>query len=68
MNLLRRCEVTEDDLKSNKHGIISATQRETKTNMADGVRRSKWGSAKVRVLFLFFGLCVILGLFLSNES
>ena len=68
MNFLAMFEFTEEDLKSNKNGFISASQKEALKNMAKGIHSSQSGSLKWGVLFLFFGLCVILGMFLSVES
>lgn len=68
MNSLAMFEFTEDDLKSNKRGFITPKQKEVIKNYADGIRRSQQGGLKVVVFFLFLGLCMILGMFLSSES
>ena len=61
-------EFTEEDLRSNQRGFISDAQKVTIKNMADSIRNSQWGGLKVVVFFLFLGLCIILGMFLSSES
>ena len=68
MNSLAIFEFTEDDLKSNQRGFISVNQKAMIENMAQGIRGSQSGGSKVGVFFLFFGLCLILGMFLSVES
>lgn len=61
-------EFTKEDLESNQRGFFSETQRETLKNYAAGIRNSQWGGLKVVIFFLFFGLCLILGMFLSVKS
>lgn len=66
--LLNIFEFGEDDLASNRRGMMTARQRMWIQNMAGGIRRSQAGTAKAGIFFLFFGLCVVLGMYLSNES
>ena len=61
-------EFTEEDLKSNQRGFISASQREMINNLAGGIRRSQRWTAKAAIIFPFIGLCLILGLNFSNED
>jgi hypothetical protein len=61
-------EFNESDLNSNRMGLISARQQEQLNNFANGIRKSQWGSVKVMGFFLPFGLCLIFGMYLSNES
>jgi hypothetical protein len=61
-------EFTEEDLKSNKRGFLSPSQKAMLKGYAEGTRRTQWGGLWVVIFFLFFGLCIILGMFLSNES
>ncbi|MBC7875549.1 MAG: hypothetical protein H7Y59_00145 [Anaerolineales bacterium] len=61
-------EFTEEDLKSNKRGFISPKQREWIEILARGIRRSSKNGAWIILGFLFFGTCLILALFLQNES
>src|SRR5690349_18768389 len=68
MNFLAMFEFTMDDLKSNQRGLISVKQKDAIENIAEGIRKSQRGSAKAGVFFLFFGLCIILGMFLSSEN
>jgi hypothetical protein len=68
MNSFAMFEFTEEDLKSNKRGFFSASQKEVIRNYADGIRKSQQGGLKVVVFFLFLGLCMLLGMFLSSES
>lgn len=61
-------EFTEEDLKSNKRGFFSASQKATLKGYAEGMRSTQRGGLWVVVFFLFFGLCIILGMSLANES
>jgi hypothetical protein len=68
MNSLSMFEFTEEDLKSNKRGFFSDSQKAVLKGYAEGMRRSQSGGIWVVIFFLFLGLCIILGMFLSNES
>jgi hypothetical protein len=61
-------EFTESDLNSNRLGLISARQQEQLNQFAAGIRKSQWSSLWVVGIFLPFALCLILGMYLSNES
>jgi hypothetical protein len=61
-------EFTDEELKSNKRGFISPGQKKMINGMAGGIRRSQMGNAKVAIIFPFIGLCMVLGLSLSNED
>ena len=61
-------EFTEDDLKSNQRGFLTQSQREWLKSIGEGgVRLQKW-NIKIAVGFMFFGLCLTLGLYLQNED
>ena len=60
-------EFTEDDLKANKHGQFSPSQREWLKSIAQGTRSYSWINAIVALGFAFLGLCMVLGLSLQNE-
>ena len=68
MSSLSMFEFTEEDLKSNKRGFFSASQKATLKGYAEGMRSTQRGGLWVVVFFLFFGLCIILGMSLFNES
>lgn len=61
-------EFTDDDLKSNRNGFITPRQREWIKGFAKGISRTQRGTAKFAIIFPFIGLCMILGMSLSNES
>lgn len=61
-------EFTEEELKSNQRGFVSDGQREMLRQLAAGIRGSQRSTAKIAIIFPFIGLCLILGLSLSNES
>jgi hypothetical protein len=61
-------EFTEDDLKANKRGQLSASQREWLKGVAHGTRSFSWINALIAIGFAFLGLCIILSLFLQSES
>ena len=66
--LLNIFDFTESDLNSNRLGLISARQQEQLNQFARGMRKSQWSSLWVVGFFLPFGLCLVLGMYLSNES
>jgi hypothetical protein len=68
MSYMSTFEFTEEDLKSNKRGFFSASQKAMLKGYAEGMRRTQKGGLWVVIFFLFLGLCIILGMFLSNES
>src|SRR5262245_28980517 len=61
-------EFNEDDLKLNRRGQLSPRQGEWLNMTARSIRSSSWTSVYVTVGFLFFGLCLILALYLQNED
>ena len=61
-------EFNEDDLKSNRSGKLSPRQREWLKGIGSGGVRVQRGNVWIAVGFMLLGLCIILGLFLSNED
>jgi hypothetical protein len=61
-------EFTEEDLKSNQRGFISPGQKAMIAGMAGGIRRVQKWNVKIALIFPFIGLCMVLGLSLSNED
>jgi putative copper export protein len=61
-------EFTEEDLKSNKRGLVSPRQKEWLKNFARSVRRFSWRSAFISIGFTFLGLCIVVALYLQNED
>jgi hypothetical protein len=61
-------DFTPEELNLNKQGQLSARQRETLRMTARGVRASSRTGAYVMIGFLSFGMCLILGMYLQNES
>ena len=61
-------EFTEEDLKHNKRGQLSPSQREWLKMIAHGARSFSWKGAFITIGFTFLGLCIILALFLQNED
>ena len=61
-------EFNQEDLKYNKHRQLSPRQKEwLKTIGQGGVRVQNW-NVWIVVGLMFFGLCIILGLYLQNED
>lgn len=60
-------EFTEDDLKANKRGQLSQSQKDWLKSVASGVRSFSWTNSFIAVGFMFLGLCTVLGLSLQNE-
>jgi hypothetical protein len=61
-------EFNEDDLKANQRGQLSPRQREWLRSVGKGGVRMQSGNIWIAVAFLFLGLCIILGLYFSNED
>ena len=61
-------EFTEEDLKINKRGQLSPSQREWLKGVARGARSFSWSGAFIIAGFAFLGLCMMLGLYLQNED
>jgi hypothetical protein len=61
-------EFTEEDLKSNRLGLLSAKQRRWIDGMAEGIRRSQRGGFPIILFFLTLGLGIFLGMTFSVEG
>jgi hypothetical protein len=61
-------EFTEDDLKANKRGQLSASQRDWLKGVGQGGVRMQGFNVWIAIGFLFLGLCLILAMFLQNED
>lgn len=61
-------EFNEDDLKANKRGQFSPRQRSWLNSIARGARKFSWRSAFIAIGSTLIGLCLILTMFLLNES
>ncbi len=61
-------EFTEEDLKYNKRGQLSPNQKEWLKNIGRGGVRMQSGNTWIAVGFMFLGLCIIIGMYLSNED
>jgi hypothetical protein len=60
-------EFTEEDLKANKRGLLSPSQKEWLKSIAQGTRSFSWTNSFIAIGFVFLGLCIVLGLSLQNE-
>lgn len=61
-------EFNEDDLRSNKRGQLSQRQRDWLKDIGRGAVRVQKGNVGIVVFFMFLGVCIMLGLYLSNED
>jgi hypothetical protein len=61
-------EFTQDDLRANQRGLITARQRAWLQGLAGGIERFSWSSATLALGFVLLGTCLILGLYLQNEG
>lgn len=61
-------EFTEEDLKSNKRGFLTQGQRDYLKMIGEGGVKVQKGNMKFAIFFMFLGLCIILAMFLQNES
>ena len=60
-------EFTAEDLKINKRGQLSPSQKQWLKSIAQGTRSFSWTGLFITMGFAFLGLCIILGLSLQNE-
>jgi hypothetical protein len=60
-------EFTEEDLKANKRGQLSPSQKQWLKSIAQGARSFSWTNSFIAMGFVFLGLCIVLGLSLQNE-
>ena len=61
-------EFTEEDLKANKRGQLSQSQKEWLKMVGKGGVRLQSFNVWFAIGFLFLGLCLILALFIQNED
>jgi hypothetical protein len=61
-------EFTDDDLQANKRGQLSSRQKEWLKGVGKGGVRLQGFNVWIAVAFMFLGLCLTLGLYLSNED
>ena len=61
-------EFTDEDLKCNICGQLSPAQKQWLKGVGQGAVRVQGFNVWIALGFMFFGLCLILGLYLSNES
>lgn len=61
-------EFTDEDLKFNKRGQLSPAQQEWLKGVGQGAVRVQGFNVWIAVGFMVLGLCLILGLYLSNQS
>ncbi len=59
---------TEEDLSYNKRGQLSPAQKEWLKGVGQGAVRVQGFNVWIALGFMFLGLCLILGIYLSNES
>jgi len=61
-------DFTEEDLRSNQRGFVTASQKKWLEGFAHGIVRSHRGGWPIIIFFLLLGSGMILALNLSNES
>ena len=61
-------EFTEEDLNSNRGGVITPSQKEWLAGMGEGVVRVQRFNAWIALGFVLFGSCLTFGLWMSNED
>jgi hypothetical protein len=61
-------EFTEEDLISNRGGVITPGQKEWLAGMGQGVVRVQRFNAWIALGFVLFGSCLTFGLWMSNED
>jgi uncharacterized membrane protein (UPF0136 family) len=61
-------DFTPEDLQANRHGYISPRQRQTLQRTAGGIVRASRSNSTIALVFVFFGLILIVAMYLQNES
>ncbi|HSL28494.1 MAG TPA: hypothetical protein VK900_04790 [Anaerolineales bacterium] len=61
-------EFTADDLRANKRGQLSQSQTEWLNMVGKGGVRLQGFNVWIAIGFMFLGLCLILGIYISNED
>ena len=61
-------DFTEEDLKSNRRGVITPRQKEWLAGMGQGVVRIQRFNAWIALGFVLFGAVLTFGLWMSNED
>jgi uncharacterized membrane protein (UPF0136 family) len=61
-------DFTPEDLQANRNGYISRRQRENLQRTAGGIVRTSRSNSRIALIFVFFGLALILAMYLQNES
>lgn len=61
-------EFTEADLKTNKRGQLSTSQKEWLNQIGKGGVRMQGANVWIAIGFLLLGLCITLGLYLQSED
>ena len=61
-------EFTAEDLAANKRGRLSPGQRDSLKMIGKGGVRMQGFNVWIAIGFMFLGLCITLGLYLSNED
>jgi hypothetical protein len=61
-------EFTDEDLKFNQLGQLSPSQQQWLKNIGKGAVRLQGFNVWIAVGFMFLGLCITLGLYMSNEE
>jgi hypothetical protein len=61
-------EFTEEDLRANKRGQLSRSQKDWLKMVGKGGVRLQSFNVWIAIGFMFLGLCLILALFLQNED
>jgi hypothetical protein len=61
-------DFTEDELQSNKKGVLSPRQKQVLKSMAHGIRASSKSGIWIILAFLALGMCIIFGVFLQGAK
>jgi hypothetical protein len=63
---MTKFDFTEEELKSNKKGVLSPRQKQVLKSMSHGIRASWKSGVWVILFFLVLGLCITLAVFLQG--
>ena len=63
---MAKFDFTEEELQSNKKGVLSPRQKQVLKSMSHGIRASSKSGVWIILFFLALGLCIMLAVFLQG--
>ncbi len=63
---MQKFDFTQEELNSNKNGVLSPRQKDGLNAMAYGIRKSSRNGVWIILGFMFLGLCIMAAMFLKD--